>query len=112
MTATGVPPERSPRISSRGGGRDFVSVEQVFGGDVDEYYLALRTLGKRYPGPQVDLTNWVNWFLGGFAISSGSTVGTVRGFVSSQRDIETRLQGAGLPRDSPLRSDTSCFSAK
>lgn len=45
--------------------RGFVSAEQVFGGDVQAYYAALRTFGPRYPGQQVDYSDWAGWFLGG-----------------------------------------------
>jgi Fic family protein len=50
---------------ARGGWRlrGFVSSEQVFGEDVDDYYAALRAFGERYPGPKPDLTEWVQWFL-------------------------------------------------
>ena len=50
---------------ARGGWRlrDFVSVEQVFGGDIEAYYAQLRQFGGRYPGSFVALTDWITWTL-------------------------------------------------
>jgi Fic family protein len=45
--------------------RGFVSAEQVFGGDVQAYYSALRAFGAKYPGQQSDYTEWARWFLEG-----------------------------------------------
>ncbi len=45
--------------------RGFVSAEQVFGSDVQSYYSALRMFGTKYPGQDVDYTEWVRWFLDG-----------------------------------------------
>jgi Fic family protein len=45
--------------------RGFVSAEQVFGGDVQSYYAALRAFGPKYPGQHTDFTDWVRWFLEG-----------------------------------------------
>lgn len=45
--------------------RGFVSAEQVFGGDVQSYYSALRLFGSKYPGQQADYTEWARWFLEG-----------------------------------------------
>jgi Fic family protein len=45
--------------------RGFVSAEQVFGGDVQAYYSALRRFGAKYPGQEADYTDWVRWFLEG-----------------------------------------------
>ncbi|HRC62808.1 MAG TPA: Fic family protein [Dehalococcoidia bacterium] len=45
--------------------RGFVSAEQVFGSDVQAYYSALRAFGAKYPGQQVEFTEWARWFLEG-----------------------------------------------
>ncbi len=45
--------------------RGFVSAEQVFGSDVQSYYSALRAFGTKYPGQEVDYTEWARWFLDG-----------------------------------------------
>jgi Fic family protein len=45
--------------------RGVVSAEQVFGGDVQSYYGALRAFGPKYPGQHTDFTDWVRWFLEG-----------------------------------------------
>lgn len=62
---------------ARGGWRlrDFVSVEQVFGGDVGEYYAELRKLGDRYHGRSITLTNWIGWTLQRFRTVIESRVG-------------------------------------
>jgi Fic family protein len=54
--------------------RGFVSAEQVFGGDVQSYYSALRLFGSKYPGQQADYTEWVRWFLEGLARQSDARI--------------------------------------
>lgn len=84
---------------ARGGWRlrDFVSVERVFGADPGAYYSALRELRDRYHGQQVELTGWVEWFLGGLADAVGNAALFVSFFQVGVRDRATALEAAGLP---------------
>lgn len=58
--------------------RGFVSSEQVFGEDVEEYYAALREFGPTYPGQGPDLTEWVIWFVRGSLAEASAAVGIAR----------------------------------
>ena len=84
---------------ARGGWRlrDLVSSEQIFGEDVEAYYATLRNLGGRYPGQQVDLTEWVRWFLRGLADAGAVAVGSARGFVMVRAGVEDALAERRLP---------------
>ena len=62
---------------ARGGWRlrGFVSVEQVFGEDVEAYYSQLQRLGERYPGQESSLTDWISWTLERFVVAAEQQVG-------------------------------------
>lgn len=59
--------------------RGFVSAEQVFGGDVQAYYAALRTFGSKYPGQRADYTEWVRWFLEGLQRQADTRIAEASG---------------------------------
>ncbi len=85
---------------ARGGWRlrDFVSVERVFGANPEAYYAALRALqDRRYPGQQVELTGWVEWFLQGIANAAGGAVGYLEGFLTGIDARARSLEETGLP---------------
>lgn len=72
--------------------RGFVSSEQVFGEDIEAYYAALRAFGPRYPGPQVDLTEWVAWFLRGLVAEASAAIGVARTlFAGIREDLRADL---------------------